>query len=144
MHVTATLLRSKYASKYQVVTFEEEWPDGCHLTRGVLERAVQLNLDLDWFARNFLDSEARKVYDAAMAEAQKGFDAAMAEARKVYDAAMAEPRKGFDAAMAEPQKGFDAAMAEARKGYDAAMAEAWKVYDAAMAEALCLALRLQF
>ena len=54
MYLTAEMLREKGASCVQVVAFEKEWPDGNEVSATTIERAVELGLDIVWFAEQFL------------------------------------------------------------------------------------------
>jgi len=87
MRLTAEMLRAREACAGQVATFEDEWPDGVEITETVVRRAVELHLDIDWFAENFLTAlalaEYNKVRAAAWAEYEKAAAAAWAEYQKV-------------------------------------------------------------
>ena len=67
MKVTAEFLRKKGASCDQVDIFEREWKDGCEVTLPNLLRAVELELDLNWFVNHCLPATIWKRYDAEVA-----------------------------------------------------------------------------
>ena len=54
MRLTAAMLREHHACEEQVVIFAAEWPAGCEITEATLFRALELGLDIDWFACEFL------------------------------------------------------------------------------------------
>ena len=114
MFITGDILREKGACVGQAEIFEKEWPDGAEVNEANAQRAVELSLDLNWFAAEFLSPPAWKVYYEAIAPASKVYDEARATAWKVYDKAIAP----------------------AWKVYDKARATAWKVYYKARATAL--------
>lgn len=62
MYITSQMLRDANACKDQVLDFENEWPNGAEVNRAGLERAVELGLDINWFASYFLPLEAQKAY----------------------------------------------------------------------------------
>jgi len=80
MYLTADMLKEKDACNYQVTVFEKEWPDGAEITVEAILRAVELELDLDWFTRQFLPAPVRKVYNEAMTSAQRAYDEVIAPA----------------------------------------------------------------
>jgi len=49
MRVTLEDLRELGACREERQIFAEEWPDGVELTRAALERAVQLDMQIDWW-----------------------------------------------------------------------------------------------
>ena len=100
MRVTAKLLRKHHACEEQVEIFEAEWQDGVKITEASLRRAVELKLDIDWFAQHFLPASAWKTYDEATAPAQKTYNEATAVAWKTYDEATAPAWKTYDEATA--------------------------------------------
>jgi len=84
MKVTANQLREKGACKNQVLTFKKEWPKGVEITLEVLERAIELKLDLDWFACNFLPAPTWEAYKKATDPAEAAYIKATAPAREAY------------------------------------------------------------
>jgi len=84
MKVTAKQLLTKDACKDQVDIFRKEWPKGVVVTEEVLQRAVELNLDLRWFALTFLPAPAWEAYNKAIATALAAFDKAIATALAAY------------------------------------------------------------
>jgi len=73
MKVTARKLRNKGACEVDVLIFEKEWPKGVEITLEVLQRAAELELGLDWFARAFLPKPARIAYLFATAPARNAY-----------------------------------------------------------------------
>ena len=100
MKVTVEQLRAKRACTDQVKVFEQEWPDGVEITLEVLQRAVELELDLDWFACRFLPAPALEAYHKATAPAWKAFQEARAPAWKAYHKAIAPTWEAYNKAMA--------------------------------------------
>ena len=91
MLLTVRHLRLMSACPEQVDIFAAEWPDGVKLTRKALLRAVELRLDLQWFAIEMLDAPALAVYYKACDEARAVYDKACAEALWL---ALPAPRAG--------------------------------------------------
>ena len=133
MRLTAEMLRARNACAGQVATFEDEWPDGVEVTEAVVRRAVELGLDIDWFAQNFLTAPARAEYNkmvaAAWAEYNKMVAPAWAEYEKVVAPAAAEYNKMVAPAWAEYNKMVAPAAAEYEKVRDAALIAALKLID---------------
>lgn len=67
-------------NREDLVTFEAEWPDSARLNKQELTRAVEMGLDLDWFARRVLRGAALEAYKQATAEAREAYRQAVAEA----------------------------------------------------------------
>ena len=80
MKVTARQLRAKRACPNQVLIFKKEWQEGVEITEEVLQRAVELKLDLSWFALEFLPKPAQEDYDRATDSAWGDLDNAIASA----------------------------------------------------------------
>ncbi len=80
MKVTTRQLKVKGACPDQVITFRREWPNGVEITPTTLQRAVELQLDLDWFVFNFLPVPAREAYEKATAPAWEAYLKAKAPA----------------------------------------------------------------
>ena len=89
MYLTADMLREKNACNYQVAVFEKEWPDGIKITKKAILRAVELELDINWFAYQFLPAPIWKAYWKAIALARKACEKAIASAWKAYKEDMA-------------------------------------------------------
>ena len=89
MKVTAQMLRDNGACEYQVKIFEKEWPDGTRITKKACLRAAELELDLDWFAVQFLTKRHLKAYDKADATAMEVCNKALAPAWEAYEKARA-------------------------------------------------------
>ena len=89
MKVTTRQLKVKDACPDQVSIFKKEWPKGVEITPKVLERAVELKLDLRWFGLEFLPRPAQEAYDKAEAPAREAYRKATAPAREAYDKATA-------------------------------------------------------
>ena len=88
MKVTTRQLKVKGACPDQVITFRREWPNGVEITPTTLQRAVELQLDLDWFVFNFLPVPAWEAYLKAKAPAREAYLKAVASAREAYEKAM--------------------------------------------------------
>ena len=131
MRLTAEMLRARNACAGQVATFEDEWPDGVEVTEAVVRRAVELGLDIDWFAQNFLTAAAWAEYYKVTALALAEYDKVRAPARAEYDKVRAP-------AWAEYQKVTALALAE----YDKVRAPAWAEYEKVRDAALIAALKL--
>ena len=80
MKVTARQLRNKRPCEDQLLIFTREWPKGVEITPTTLQRAVELQLDLDWFVFNFLPVPAREAYEKATAPAWEAYLKAKAPA----------------------------------------------------------------
>ncbi len=89
MKVTARQLRAKRACPKQVLIFKKEWQEGVEITEEVLQRAVELKLDLSWFALEFLPKPAQEDYDRAIDSAWGDLDNALASAWEDLDKAIA-------------------------------------------------------
>jgi len=87
MKVTARQLRNKGASLDHALIFAGEWPEGVEITLEVLERAVELKLDLHCFACSFLPASAWRAYSKATAPARETYMKAMTSL-KAYDKAI--------------------------------------------------------
>jgi len=98
--ITADQLREANACEEQVKTFEEEWPDGAHITEENILKAYELGLDLHWFAESFLDSPHMDAYDKAMALHRDAYEKALAPHMDAYDKAMALHMDAYKKAMA--------------------------------------------
>ena len=62
MKVTAKMLERKQACPGQVEVFKAEWPEGVIVTEEALLRAVELGLDLEWFALHWLSASIEAEY----------------------------------------------------------------------------------
>ena len=111
MKVTAKQLRAKDACPDQVLIFEKEWPNGVEISQEVLQRAVEVHLDLDWFAFTFLPAPAREAYKKAIAPAWAAYIKATATAWAAYDKATA--REAYKKATATAEEVLDKAIAPA-------------------------------
>jgi len=67
MRITVNDLKEKGACLQQLDVFRAEWPDGGEITLAGLYRAVELKLDLEWFASKFLSSIFLSEYKRQMA-----------------------------------------------------------------------------
>ena len=138
MYLTADMLKEKDACNYQVTVFEKEWPDGAEITVEAILRAVELELDLDWFTRQFLPAPVRKAYNEAMTSAQRAYDEVIAPAQKAYDETIAPTWKAYDEAIVPA---WEEDMAPIQEAYNEAIAFAEKAYRKAQALALYKALK---
>ena len=109
--ITAKMLRAKNACENQVAIFEREWPKGARPTLKNIRRATELGLDVDWFARTFLDAPAWAAYKDARAAAWAAYKDARAAARVPYKEAKAPARVAYEEARAAA---LVAAIAEAK------------------------------
>ena len=82
MKITTEQLIGREACKDQVAIFNREWPSGTEITLKSLERATELELNLDWFAGRFLPPLAYKAYLDAIREAYGAYINARGEAWK--------------------------------------------------------------
>jgi len=82
--VTAQMLRRKHACEGQVAIFEKEWPDGAEVTFDSCQRAVALDLDISWFAAEFLPAPAFEAYEKARVTAWDAYVKARAPAWDAY------------------------------------------------------------
>jgi len=89
MKVTAKQLRGKDACDKPVDVFQKEWPEGVEITLDVLQRAMELKLDLDWFADSFLPASASEAYEKATTLAWEAYLEAIALAWVAYQKAKA-------------------------------------------------------
>ena len=114
MRVTIELLQARGASCSELDVFTKEWPQGGKLNKKNILRALELGLNLDWFAFNCLPPSAR------------------ADFKKATDSAWATCKKAEALARAALQK----STAPAQATYDKADALAWAAYQKACAWAL--------
>ena len=85
----------------QVATFATEWPDGAEISAANIMRAVELGLDLDWWAERHLSTPALAAYKAEKAQALAAHKAATAPAWAAYKAATAPAWAAYEAATAQ-------------------------------------------
>ena len=111
MRITARQLRAREACKRQVAIFKKEWPRGVRVTFDSLQRAAELELDLDWFADTFIPISAQAAYWKATAAAWPDF-------RKARDSAWAAYRNTRGSLLAD----FYKAVRSARAAYFKAIA----------------------
>ena len=111
MKITADMLRERDACEEQVLVFEKEWPKGTDVTLEAALRAVELGLDLEWFAASFLSGEAWEAYQKAPAPAGEAYEKATAPAREAY------------------WKAKDTAWEAYEKATAPALVEAWKMQE---------------
>jgi len=88
MKVTVQMLRDAWACLDQVAIFAKEWPNGIEITEASTARAIQLGLDIPWFAQQFLSGNARAVWNAAAKTAYATFQQATTEAWEIYKRTM--------------------------------------------------------
>ena len=89
MKITADMLRERGACEEQVLVFEKEWPKGTDVTLEAALRAVELGLDLEWFAASFLSGEAWEAYQKATAPSLEAYWKAKDTAWEAYEKATA-------------------------------------------------------
>ena len=111
MYLTADMLSEKDACNYQVIVFEKEWPDGIKITKKAILRAVELELDINWFAYQFLPAPIWKAYWKAMAPLEKAYNEAIAPILKAYEEAKAPIWEAFLEAIAPAKKAYEEAEA---------------------------------
>jgi len=133
MYLTADMLREKNACHRQVAVFEKEWPDGVKTTKKAILRAVELELDICWFADNFLPPPIWKAYNEVMVYIRKAYKEAMASARKAYEEAIAPTREAYEEVMAPAREAYKEAIVPAREAFEEATALALKAYKKAIA-----------
>ena len=94
MKITREWLKSRYACSKDLAVFAAEWPDGVELSLEALNRAAELDLDLDWFADNIFEgpawTEHEKIMGPAWTEHEKIMGPAWAEYKKIEGPARAE------------------------------------------------------
>ena len=78
MRVTTAELRGKGACESQVLLFKKEWGAGCEVTLPNLLRAVELNLNISWFACNCLPTPIKQHFKAEEATIWKRYYAELA------------------------------------------------------------------
>lgn len=61
--ITIPMLKAKGAICNELQIFADEWPQGATITLENIQRARELELDLDWLKTAFFDDNAWKVYD---------------------------------------------------------------------------------
>jgi hypothetical protein len=146
MRIDAKMLIAKNACAEQVAIFEQEWPEGVHVTREVCDRARELGLDLTWLARKFLTATARSTYEQTEITALATYERVEIMPLATYERAMAAAQEAYEQAEAEPQARVTAREAYRRRkdtalaAYDQAMATALAVYEQAKATALWTAI----
>ena len=113
MKITAQMLRDKGACKNQVETFENEWPNGCNVTRKNCLRAAELRLDFNWAAGWLLSADALAAYDKAVAPALAAYKKAKADALAAYKKAKADAWTVHNKAAADALAAYEKATADA-------------------------------
>ena len=92
MHIDIKWLRKHHAcSNEQVALFTKEWPEGCEVTADTLARAVELDLDLEWFVKVLrapIGAEEKQV----RADAWTTYNRAVADAWATYLRVIADAR----------------------------------------------------
>ena len=76
MKITKQWLIAAHACHSQVEIFDEEWPNGAEITLENYLRAAELDLDLDWLAKNMFFASTQEAYCKAVARARKAYDIA--------------------------------------------------------------------
>lgn len=61
--ITAKKLVTEGACGKPLATFRKEWPEGARVTLKNLRRALELKLDIEWFASRFLKAPLWKEHD---------------------------------------------------------------------------------
>jgi len=89
MKITTELLRKKKACEEQVVIFEKEWPNGIEITLESLDKALELELDIDEFANIFLTDLRLKTYIKKYGQAWVTYLEATAQAQKIFNETVA-------------------------------------------------------
>ena len=95
MKVTTEMLQDLNACKDHVVVFETEWPDGMDVTRDSLQRAFELDLDVEWLLANLCPEIVEKTdaaFNKALVLALEAKQEAYALAEAVYTVAYAKAR----------------------------------------------------
>ena len=92
--ITAEMLLEKPAERCeaaakQVDTFRSEWPDGAEITMENLNRAVELDLDIVWFGRNFCSAIALEALKEVEIPAKEACEKAVGTAREAFRKAIA-------------------------------------------------------
>ena len=113
MKVTARQLRNKRPCEGQLLIFTREWPKGVEITPQVLQRAVELELDLDWFAYKFLPDPAWEAYEKATAPAWEAYLKAKAPAWEAYEKATASAWEAYLKAKASAWEAYEKATVSA-------------------------------
>lgn len=89
MIITYAQLKANTPCEDQFKVYLENFPDNNEVTEESLLKATRLDLDLYWFANNFLPAPARKAYLEAIALEWKAFEVATAPAWDAYEEATA-------------------------------------------------------
>ena len=84
MKITTEMLQAKQGCVDQVSLFEEMFPDGAETTLENILWSSNAWLDLDWFAKHFLTSQAQHAYAQAESPAWHAYKQAEAQARHAY------------------------------------------------------------
>lgn len=124
--VTAEYLRRLGAFCGALDTVEKHWPDGVPMTVPSLMKALELGLDVDWFALHVLSTPAYDEYERVRAEAASKCAEVVAEALAKYT----------KVTVTEGDKVKAAALAECRKVAATARDEYQQVTAAHLAPAL--------
>ena len=149
-----TIKHLKEACKGQVDVFAKEWPEGAKPTLANCQRAAELGLDLDWFAKTFLSPPALETYNKARAPAWESYNKATAPALETYNKATASAwethnkaraptLESYNKAIASAWESYNKAIAPALESYNKARAPAWETYNKARASALFYALKVE-
>jgi len=131
MRITADQLQDAGACKDQVAIFRREWPDGATATKKSIARALDLGLDLHWFAGTWLTATALEAYEKARATAWEAYEKARAPALEAYEKATAPAWEAYEKATATALEAYEKARAPALEAYEKATARAlwsaWKI-----------------
>jgi len=133
MHVTSEMLREKDACEDQVLIFEREWSDGIDVTLDSLMRAIDLGLDLYWFAKNFLPAPA---FHKAIAPEREAYNKVIDREREVYHNTVAQERVSYHKTIASALESFHKTVASARESYDKVIDKEREVFHKAIALAI--------
>jgi|SRR3990167_8442435 len=105
--VTIEWLREHGACANQLAVARREWGDTIPITAATLERARELQLDVDWWARRWLPAPLRAEYDRQEASLWAEYDRRVAPIWAEYERQRAPLRAEYERQRAPLQAEYD-------------------------------------
>ena len=128
MKVTSRELKAKKACKNQITIFEEQWGKEVEVTEEVLQKAVELELDLDWFILNFLPITTCEAFREITAPARATLNETMIPAEAAYHEAMTLTAETLNKSTAAAEKAYYRSLDPAEDILNRTMATVREVY----------------
>ena len=96
MKLTYKELKAKDPCNDQFEIYKANFPNNCKVTKRGILKAVELNLDLDWFANKFLPAPAWKACNKATEPAWEAYQKATEPAWEAYQKAIASAWEAYN------------------------------------------------